>query len=227
MRRHMASLFHFSQPLNRSKMCGWKWTPPYARGVTHTDSFIAMCYNKRRVYMLQDSLFRNDFFFTFILWKWNGKKKKQQPPPEALNKKKTLDLVLRVQIKAETLHCVKDTVRPWQAAVYCIVCFLPPSPAPVLKQSKQIKVLQGITSQNTARFAVNMISANVRNHRAQETYVGSDSNKSSLSAKYQSKIECARERCAHCLRGNFHEPMYANASSLSPVNLSSPPPPRA
>lgn len=131
MRRHMASLFHFSQPLNSSKMCGWKWTPPYARSVTHTDSFIAVCYNKRRVYMLRDSLFRNYyyfFFFTFILWKWNGKKKTKNNHLLKLCIKKTLDLVLCVQIKAETLHCVKDTVRPWQAAVYCIVCFLPPLP---------------------------------------------------------------------------------------------------
>lgn len=87
MQRHMASLFHFSQPLNSSKMCGWKWTPPYARGVTHTDSFIAMCYNKRRVYMLRDSLFRNDFFLPSY-YKSVTVKKTKQPPPEALNKKK-------------------------------------------------------------------------------------------------------------------------------------------
>lgn len=68
------------------------------------------------------------------------------------------------------------------------------------------------------------------NHRAQETYVGSDSNKSSLSAKYQSKLsarESLRSLYAQKKKKKNHEPpMYAKASSLSRVNLGpSPPPP--
>lgn len=53
------------------------------------------------------------------------KAKYQETQPKAPNK--TLDLVLCVQIQAEIFQCVKDTVRPWQAAVCCIVWFLPPS----------------------------------------------------------------------------------------------------
>lgn len=56
-------------------------------------------------------------------------------------------------------------------------------------QSKQIKVLQGYTSKTLLAFCMNTISANVRNHRAQETQaVGSDSSKSSVSVRYQSKL---------------------------------------
>lgn len=60
--------------------------------------------------------------------------------------------------------------------------------APAL-QSKQIKVLQGFTSKTPLVSCMNTISGNVRNHRAQETQAGgSDSNKSSVSVKYQSKL---------------------------------------
>lgn len=69
-------------------------------------------------------------------------------PPKAPNE--TLDLVLCVQIQVEIFQCMKDTVRSWQASVFLHCMVSAPFPATELKQSKQIKVLQGITSQNTA-----------------------------------------------------------------------------
>lgn len=70
-------------------------------------------------------------------------------------------------VSKSNLRVLQDLGRRRPIAL-CTSCHAPsppppqPSSAPVLKQSKQIKVLQGITSQNTARSAANMISANVR-----------------------------------------------------------------
>lgn len=130
--------------ISSCEMFGWKATPAHARGV-------AACCNCTWQ-MLQNP--QRWCFFLHIM--------KVKTPAVAIKKKNS---VPRVQIKPESF------ARPWQAAADCVVHVLPcpppsppsqPSSAPVLKQSKQIKVLQGITSQNTARSAANMISANVR-----------------------------------------------------------------
>lgn len=97
-------------------------------------------------------------------------------------------LVPCVQIKVQILHCVKDTVRPWQAVVCFIVRFLPPPRLQCWSSLNRLKCYRGSHHKIQPACLVNIISANVRNHRAQETYVSSDSNKSSVSVKYQSKL---------------------------------------
>lgn len=61
---------------------------------------------------------------------------------------KTLDLVLCVQSKDFSLCEGYSKTLADSRLLHCMVSA--PFPATVLKQSKQIKVLQGITSQNTA-----------------------------------------------------------------------------
>lgn len=198
---------------NSYNMCGWKRTLQYAYSVTHTDSFIAIYYTNMK-YMLPNTLrsYLKCCFYLHII-----KVKCWKQPPEASNK--TLDLVPCVQIKVEILHCVKATVRLWQAAVYCIVWFLPPSRLQHWSSLNRLKCYRGSHHKIQPACSVNIISANVRNHKAQETYVGSDSNKSSVSVKYQSKLSMRASvhslyvSCAAICKARL------NALSLSPVNL--------
>lgn len=80
---------------------------------------------------------------------------------------------------------------------HCSVPFLPP-PCSL----NRLKCYRG-SHQKHCVFCMNTISANVRNHRAQETQaVGSDSNKSSVSVKYQSELSMhvsVHSLCSHSI----------------------------
>lgn len=73
--------------------------------------------------------------------------------PPRYNKVKTrnrhIKLQICFQIQEQIISGVQDTARSWQTCLlHCMVSA--PFSTTVLKQSKQIKVLHGITSQNTA-----------------------------------------------------------------------------
>ncbi len=95
------------------------------------------------------------------------KQNTRKKTPKAPNK--TSDLVPCVQIQAEIFQCMKDTVRPWQAAVYCIVWFLPPSLPQYWSSLNRLKCYRGSHHKIQPACSMNIISTNVRNQEAQET----------------------------------------------------------
>lgn len=113
---------------------------------------------------------------------------------------------------------MSDTLRCWQTAAIAVLV-LPP-----FLQSTQIKVLQGFTLKTLLVCSMNTISANVKNQRAQETgAVGSDSNKSSVSVKYQSKLSMHVSVHSLCSRSIVRRRMQSEPERLELVPCQSPP----